>query len=68
MIFFKNIYAGYPKPQSSPFHGSIQEVEESLKHHMVACFVWVMELGSVQGNGRPRRIPYTLEYTHLETN
>lgn len=48
-------------PRSSPFHSAIQEVEEGLKHHMVACLVGVMQFGCVQGDGGPRRVSYTLK-------
>lgn len=48
-------------PRSSPFHSPIQEVEEGLKHHMVACLVGVMQFGCVQGDGGPWRVSYTLK-------
>lgn len=48
-------------PCSSPFHSPIQEVEEGLKHHMVACLVGVMQFGCVQGDGGPWRVSYTLK-------
>lgn len=47
------LFSGYKKPLSSPFHRPIQEVEEGLQHHVVACLVWVMKLGRIQGNGGP---------------
>lgn len=58
---FFSIQAIYLIPLCSPFNCPIQEVEEGLKHHMVACLVWVVKFGRVQGNGGPRRVPYTLE-------